>query len=195
MSTTICRAWAARSILLLFFAVLTAAVARAQISDKVANVTAGTFHPGQPLTIEADLLVGSVVDRMSVAYRSFGARDYKQVEMTITGSHASVSIPAASLIPPSLEYYLLLYIRAKDTTETYPVEDAALNPLRVALEAPPAVSSNTIVILSPDRDELVTPDDLLISFSLVHADSTVNRANIKIFVDNEIGRASCRERV
>ncbi len=156
---------------------------RAQISDKISKVSTGSYIPGQPLTITAELSSASLLERIEVAYRQFGQRDYRRSEMAIAGSTASASIPAADLAPPFLEYYLILTLKNGVASETFPLENAADHPLRADLQAPETGANPWITVLSPEPGERVDQGDMLISFALASSDTVIDRRSIKVFLD------------
>jgi hypothetical protein len=156
---------------------------RAQISDKISSVTAGSYLPGRPLTITAELSGASLIERIEVAYRQFGQRDYRRAEMAIIGSTATASVPASELAPPFLEYYLILTLKNSAATETYPIENAADHPLRADLQAPETGANPWITVLTPEPGERVDRGDVLISFALSSSDTAIDRRSIKVFLD------------
>ncbi len=164
---------------LFFFVSLTTA----QTSDKITSVTTGNPHEGEPVSIRADLSTSAGVDHLEIAYRLFGQQQFKHQEMVLTGTTASIDIPASEVSPPVLEYYLLIFTQGNATPETYPVENPEAHPLQVSI-----LSANSgqeqIVILSPDANEPTTPEDFFISFSLANADSSVDKSVTKVYVDN-----------
>lgn len=157
--------------------------APAQVSDRVASVSAGTAQTGQPLTIHATLLQPQLVARVELAYRRFGETTFGRIEMTVTGNDAAATIPGTAVSPPFVEYYLLLSLHTPGPEETYPVENAAQQPLRAAVSEP--AEAQRLVILSPEPGERVRAADLLISFSLINFDSTLDPSRTVVIVDAE----------
>ncbi len=153
-----------------------------QISDIVSRVNVSQFKPGEPLSIQAELINPASIERIELAYRSFGQSTFKQSEMSITGNAASLLVPFAELTPPFLEYYLLIQKRGGAAVETYPAENAQAHPLKVDLQVP-TEPNESVIVLSPEQNERISPEDLYISFSLLRADSTVDRSNIKTSLD------------
>ena len=158
------------------------ALAVAQVSDKVVRVGAGAPAPGKPLVITAELSSTVSVERIEVAYRQFGERDYRRSEMALAGNTGTATIPAAELVPPFLEYYLILTLRTSAVPETYPLENAPEHPLRVDLQGA-ETTTPPITILSPDRDERLNPEDVLISFSLSPRDTGIDDRATRVFLD------------
>jgi hypothetical protein len=156
--------------------------ASAQVSDKIANINAGTYREGEPLNIQVELSKSIVLDRIVLAYRSFGQRDFKQVEMSLVSNTASATIPSEELTPPFLEYYCILYAQGSPTPETYPLENAMERPFKINLQSA-ETDNKEIIILSPERGERLNPEEFFISVSLVDADTSVDRMATKIYVD------------
>ncbi len=156
-------------------------ILHSQISDKLSTVTPGLYRAGEPLTIQVEIVKSASVERIEIAYRPFGQRDFKHSEMSITNNTASVVIPSTDLAPPFLEYYLILYTKDTRTSETYPMENAELNPLKVSLVE--TEHHHAITILTPDPNERIKQGDILISFSLLQPDTTIDRQKIRILLD------------
>ena len=164
-----------------------------QISDIVSRVNVGVPHPGEPLRIEAELINAAVIERVEIAYRSFGQSTFRLSEMSLVGNTATVVIPAADLAPPFLEYYIILHKRDGAATETFPVLTPAEHPLKVDLQAPGEGGESSIIILSPEQNDNIAPEDLYVSYSLLRADSTVDPANIKTYIDgNDVSQNAVR---
>jgi hypothetical protein len=158
------------------------AFATAQISDKVLKVNIGTVQSDKPLSIQVELMKLVTLDRVEIAYRPFGLQDFKRSEMSIANDIASIAIPSAELIPPYLEYYIILYVKGKIEPETYPMENAAQHPLRVTLLGADEAEKQ-IIVLSPESNERLAPEDVFISFSLLRSDSSVSRAATRLYLD------------
>ena len=164
-----------------------------QISDIVSKINIGSPHPGEPLRIEAELINAAVIDRVEIAYRSFGQTTFKMSEMSLVGNSASLTIPAADLAPPFLEYYMTLHKRNGEPSETYPMLNPAEHPLKIDLQNSGEVKESSIIILSPEQNDRITPEDLYISYSLLRADSTINPSAIKTYIDgNDVSGSSVR---
>jgi hypothetical protein len=172
-----------RAFLCILLVVLFSLSAAAQISDKVVRVETAPYQAGAPLGIRVELLNASLIDRIDVAYRSFGETDYKHLEMQMQGNSAQTVIPAKDLTPPFLEYYLALYLH-NGATETYPVENPTEHPLKIDLQSSISAQDDAIIILSPEPNETFrSREDALISFSLIHADSSIDKSTVKIYID------------
>jgi hypothetical protein len=160
-----------------------AALALSQFTDKIAKISSGHARQGEPLTIQVDLQQSIVLDGIEIAYRQFGERDFRHSEMSLVGTTATFTLPADAVLPPFVEYYLLLTVRGSTSPETYPFENPEQQPMKILVEnLAPDVPH--VVILSPDQNEKVMQADLLISFSLAQFDSSVKKGEAKIFLDD-----------
>lgn len=167
---------------------LAAAPAFAQRESHVVAVSPEETVSETPVRVRVDLGAGSEVDRVLFVYRPGLSSDVRRLEMDLVGNTAFAVIPAADVQPPFLEYQLVLTLRTGEV-ETYPLS-AAPNPL----EAPPTDTrrimvrpvpkdDGQILFLSPEPMSRVSPDDLLISVSLLRADSTAQPEATRIFLD------------
>jgi hypothetical protein len=177
----------------LLVAVLTATIiasraALPQIPTKVASVTPSSASQKTPLTIHVALQQGETIEKVFLAYRAFGSGDYDRLEMDLVGNTASATIPAQEVLPPFVEYYLVLLNR-NGLLESYPLSEG-LDPF----EIPPgktlqirvsgeAEADAQIVFLSPDPWARIAADDLLISVSLLRADTVVVKRATQILLD------------
>jgi len=159
------------------------AAADAQVSDKIGKITTGTAEPGKALTIQIELLQATTLDHLELAYRQFGVREFTRTEMSLTGNVASAALPGEAIVPPFVEYYILLYYSGREVPETYPVENPEQSPLQISVQ-PGAFGKSQILILSPDPGERVTMENLLVSFSLAQFDSVAAITEIRVAVDN-----------
>jgi hypothetical protein len=161
---------------------LFSAYAAAQVSDKIAKVTAPPVPQGLPVAIAADLINPSIIQRIEVAYRPFGEQNYKRMEMSVIGNVATATIPATETMPPFLEYYLLIYTQNGQSSETYPLENAEGHPLRIDIQEA-LLASRYVTVLSPDEHESVRKEDLFISFT-IGKDTVLDSSATQIFIDD-----------
>jgi len=151
--------------------------------DRVSGVTAKPAHPGEALIVQAQLVDAAVMERVELAYRSFGQRDYRKMEMMVVDNTASATIPAPDVVAPFVEYYVIIYVRNSTEVETYPPVNPETQPLKTeVIEGNPA--NNFITIISPDENEQLESDDVLISFTVL-TDSTVDSAATRLRVDGK----------
>jgi hypothetical protein len=161
-----------------------ASLCRGQVSDKISRVIAEPPRPGAPLVIQADLFTVASIDHLQLAYRPFGQAEYRRLEMVMTGNSATVSVPATDLTSAVLEYYFIIVNRDSIPPETYPMENPVDHPFRLNLSMPAEQTDNDpVIILSPDPSERISGDDIVISFSLLRADTSVDRKATRVLVD------------
>lgn len=163
--------------LFLFLSVLSA-----QVSERITAFRTDTFRPGMPLTATVELSNTVGIDHIEFAYRQFGKQVYSRREMILSGTTATLTIPATDLAPPFLEYFIQFFGAGGTIVETYPVSDPENHPNQIQLEES-ASSRREIIILSPEENEKVRAEEVVISFSLLHADSSVDPQSTRIFID------------
>ena len=168
--------------------IVAAIPAQAQITTKVASVVASSAGPRMPLTLKVDLQQGETIERVFLVYRPFGSSDYNRIEMDIVGNTASAAIPAEDVVPPFVEYYLVLVGR-DGKLESYPLSETAdpfETPPGKTLQITVSGESNAdkqVMFLSPEPDSRVSAEDLLISISLLRADSIVVKRATQLLLD------------
>lgn len=186
------RTWIVRHLVLSLFAVLVICTVVtpgwSQISTKVASVSPTSAAPKVPLTVSVALQQGETIEKVFLIYRPFGSSDYNRVEMDIIGNTAGATIPAEDVLPPFVEYYIVLLNR-EGKLESYPLSET-----QEPFETPPAktlqitVSGESgadaqIMFLSPEPGSRLSPDDFLISISLLRADSIVVKRATQLLLD------------
>ncbi len=164
---------------ILLACLVASAASTAQISERISQVNVGTARAGSPLAIHAQLLQPELLARVELSYRQFGETNFHRLEMAVTGNDAAVTIPVVAA--PILEYYFVLTFRAPVPPETYPLENPEQQPLKVSIET--AMSPERLILLSPEAGESLRSPDVLISFSLINFDSTLDRSKISVTVD------------
>jgi hypothetical protein len=169
---------------------LLACSAIAQVSTRVSSVSPEEATAGNPLTLTVELQQVGEIDRILLLFRMFGEGQYRRIEMDITGNRAVATIPGSTVIPPFIECYVVLHDRS-GTFEAYPFSDSP-DPL----ENPPQNTKKIqvreqssgdaqAVFLSPDPMSVLAPDELLVSVSLLRADSLVDRTATQLLIDGK----------
>jgi len=174
--------------LLVFTLFVTGIAGRAQISDRISGLTPDEAIANAPITIQANLRQGGAIERVYLLYRIFGESRFTPVQMDLSGNTASATLPSRTTIPPFLEYYLVLVDRS-GKSETYPLGETP-DPLSVppahTLQLPVRTYDETdeqVTFLSPDRGTVLEKDEVLVSISLLRADSTVVKRATQLFLD------------
>ena len=162
--------------------------AYAQLSSFVVASTPAETPAGAPAAISVDLRQGHSITGMYLLYRPFGSAEYRRAEMDLRGSTAQCTLPAERLTPPFLEYYFVL-VDGKGKRESSP-PNATGDPFT----SPPAQpfrltvrdrQDAQVLFLSPEQGATLDPDDVLISLSLLRADSTVFPRATQIRLDDQ----------
>lgn len=168
-------------LILIFFVLITNGYA--QISNYISNVKVENPIEGESLKLSADLYNIENIYSIEIIYRTFGKSEYKNIEMIITNTQAKVTIPAEEILPPFIEYYLLIQLR-NGSKQTYPIGiDQGASPIQISVSSKSEIS-NQVIILSPDENEIMTLDDFLISISFVNASDNIDITNTKIFFND-----------
>lgn len=157
----------------------------AQVSTRVGSISPTDVVAGQPVTVTATLTRTEGLNRAVLVYRPFGESEYRQVEMDLRGSTARAIIPASTGVPPSLEYYIVF--ESGTVFETYPLSESTnpytTPPERTGRITVHPVEETGILFLSPDTELPLPPEDVVISFSLLRVDSTINKKATSVTLD------------
>jgi hypothetical protein len=162
--------------------------AHAQVSTRVSSIEPTETIWNTPLKIRAELLQGETIEHVYFLYRPFGVNEWTKLEMDIVGNAATTNIPAKDVLPPFIEYYLVLANRA-GMLETHPLSES-----KDPFSTPPGktlqimvrtqdLTDQQIVFLSPEPTSSVSAEDLLISVSLLRADTVIDRRATQLFLD------------
>ncbi|MEW6701965.1 MAG: hypothetical protein AB1298_04530, partial [Bacteroidota bacterium] len=171
-------------LLSLFLLIIVCTEGYGQISNIVSSVKIGDAKEKFPLPISAELFSSENISEISIAYKSFGQSEFKKAEMLIAGNTASVTIRAEAILPPYLEFYLIIYMK-DGSSQTYPMGIAeGVTPLQVAVSAF-SQKDKEIIILSPAAGEMLSEDEILISVSFIKAPDNVDINKTKIYLRDE----------
>lgn len=161
----------------------------AQLSSLVASIGPAEAVSEAPLTISVDLSQGETVERVYFVYRRFGEGSWNRREMDLRGNTAFTILPPSVVQPPYLEYYLV-FVKRSGNLESHPLSEST-DPL----ERPPSRTLQMpvirreddlqIVFLSPEMNATYEPDDVVVSVSLLRADSMVVRRATQILLDGK----------
>jgi len=162
--------------------------APAQLSTRVSSVTPTETAAGVPVTVQVELFAAETVEAMYFLYRPFGRSEWTKLDMDIIGNIATVRLPIRDVISPSIEYYVVLMDRL-GSLETYPLSETD-DPLstppqrtaQIAIRAEEELDEQ-VIFLTPEPSASVSPEDVLISVSLLRADSLVERRSTRMLLD------------
>lgn len=157
---------------------------KAQASDYVSAVRIGDAKEKMPVSVSATLISPENISSVSLFFKKFGENEYRNVEMLIAGNTASATIDGEFVIPPYLDYYLLIVLK-NGTTQSYPlgIEQGHI-PLQIAISGV-SVKDKEIIILSPSDGEILSQDNMLISISFFKAPDNIDIKRTKVYLNNE----------
>jgi hypothetical protein len=157
------------------------ALIQAQVSSVIVRVNMPMVSQNQPLPISVEMTPAGNVERVLVRYRSFGETEYRQQEMLLARTTATLTIPAEYVLPPYIEYYIRVEMTGGQV-ETYPIENPDMAPLKATIR-PMDPKSLEVRILSPEQGETTSSEDLVIAVSLFYASDAVNRKATKLYLN------------
>ena len=173
-------------VLLALLVLLPAGGALAQLSSAVTDVSPAEAVTHTTVAITATLREGNGATSVLLLYRPFGTREFRKAEMDLRGSTATSLLPPDAVAPPFVEYYLILS-DAAGRRESYPRgtggDPLAVPPPQLLRIAVKDEAEQQVLFLSPDPDAILNPDDVLISISLLRADTAVARRATQIKLD------------
>lgn len=160
----------------------------AQLPGRIMSVAPTEGGNAAPLQVTVQLRQAEALEHVYFLYRSFGENTYTRMEMDVAGPTARVTVPARAMVPPFLEYYIVA-VAHNGTFDTYPFSDNP-SPLtrapektgRILIRTEEEVDSQ-VIFLSPEPSAVLLPEDVLISVSLLRADSIVVRRATRILLD------------
>lgn len=157
---------------------------KAQASDYVSAVRIGDAKEKTPVTVSATLISPESISSINLFFKKFGENEYRNVEMLIAGNTASATIDGEYVIPPYLDYYLLIALK-NGSTQSYPLGiEQGLIPLQIAVSGV-SDKDKEIIILSPSDGEILSQDNLLISISFFKAPDNIDIKRTKVYLNNE----------
>jgi hypothetical protein len=159
-----------------------------QVLPRIASIEPEEAYVGQALTITVHFLSGQTYARVDLAYRAYGESQFQVVEMDLTGTGARATIPTRFVLAPFLEYYLVL-TEQNGNVETHPyseVRDPLTTPPPRTLNIPVRSAEQEeyqILFLSPDPSDVLDAADVVVSVSLLRADTAVAAGATEIALD------------
>ncbi len=158
--------------------------AAAQFGEQVLGVSVGEYSPGSPLPVSIDFTNLNGIRGVNLAYRLFGQGTWTIREMQVVGNTALYMVPAGELRPTILEYWFRFVRSDGGPDTTYPAPDPETQPLTTDIGAG-VPEAGGFTILSPEPGEHLNRDDLLISFSVEPADTTIDHPRTRVLVDGD----------
>lgn len=151
----------------------------------VINLTAAApATENSPVEVKADVKSLTSISQALLFYRDNLSTDFQQTEMSFDESSMALkgTVPAGYVVSPYIEVYVRLIMR-DGSSETYPSISPTENPVRISVSA--AESQRDIIIISPERNQRVTIDNLLIAASMLYAPVAVDKKKTKVYFDGK----------
>ncbi len=135
-----------------------------------------------PVNIKADVKDFSNISQALLFYRNDETSDFQQVEMSFDESTMAFNgtVPGSYVVGNYIEVYVRITMR-DGTAETYPEENPTDNPVRFAVNL--SESQQDILVISPERNQRLTVDDLMIAASMLYAPDFVDRKKTEMYFD------------
>ncbi len=169
-------------ILLLSLPLATSRSSYAQ-QGQILNVVAVTSSvENSPLTVKANLKSLANITQSFLFFRNDLSSDFQQIEMSLDETNMTLNgtVPAGYVVSPYVEVYVRILFR-DGTSETYPQENPVENPVRFTVN--PSESQSEILIISPEKNQKLNLDDLMISASMLYAPESVDRKKTRLYID------------
>jgi hypothetical protein len=165
------------------FLIFTFSTAYSQMSSYISSVKALDVQENEEAEITLNFFQTQGLNKVLLAYRTFGESEYKEMEVMVSGTNGKVNISAENVTPPFIEYYFVLQ-KNTGQSETYPLgfpyESSPLQ-LRVNSASP---KDKEVILMSPERNSQIAASDFFVSISLLRASDEIDKAATKIFIDN-----------
>jgi len=172
-----------RAFFIIVISVSASLYSSAQPSDYFLSVHHQEATEETSLEIRVDLIRAGGIQEIFLMYRQFGSSEYTPIEMTVAGNSATAVIPEENVSPPHIEYYIKL-ISNDGSEHTYPVTDPEYHP-----EMAPVTSvtrlRDEIIILSPQENETVEFQDLVVSVSLFELPDKYTKDETQVFISDK----------
>lgn len=149
----------------------------------IINVTATSeATENKPVSVKADVKSLAGISEAILFYRNDLSTDFQQTDMSFDEASMTLrgTVPAGYVVSPYIEVYVRLIMR-DGTSQTYPSESPTENPVRITVNT--AEAQRDILIISPERNQRLTADNLLIAASMLYAPASVDKKKTKVYFD------------
>jgi len=122
---------------------------------------------------------------MHLFYRPFGESEYKMIPMERDGMLYSISLNTHDFTTGMIEYYFG-YEGALGAVGTLPSQSPELQPFQMRVAPSRAVvqqSQLEIIILSPQPEEAISNDELIIAASIIGIEADFDFSNTTLLID------------
>ncbi|MCI0706434.1 MAG: hypothetical protein L0Y80_02985 [Ignavibacteriae bacterium] len=154
----------------------------AQVTPLISKVNTPQANENRALAVGVEFSQSTGVASVVLHYRAFGETDFQQMDMLIAGRTATATIPAETVLPPYIEYYIEAQMN-DGKVETYPLQNPMAVPQRIPVKARNP-KDDEIRFLSPEAGETVDIDELVVAISFFYSGEAVKPEATKIFLDN-----------
>jgi len=183
--------------------------AKAQSLSGIIHFPVKTATEGEAIRVEARLEDPNLqVQYFRLYYRQKGQPNFQHEDMTEQASSFFAEIPAGEVKSPGVEYFIMAVLNNQTlitnppSNPYYAPHEIIVNPassssgqLRPSTEEKPnqvtspvvagANEVGDIVILSPEPNETVASDEVVIAASLLGGSKRINLRSVKIYLDNQ----------
>lgn len=163
-------------VLLLFSSLSASAQATA---DRQLKVAFGDAVEGKPLEIRISSPVGAQVDRAVIRYKNFGISEYRFIEAQPQGNDFVGTIPANYVTAPSIDFYVVAVLR-DNTQITFPFLTPIQTPANITVR--PLPEDPNLVVISPSKDEVLRPEDVVIAFSYYTLSDKISKEKSQLII-------------
>ncbi|MEK7818313.1 MAG: hypothetical protein AAB255_00805 [Bacteroidota bacterium] len=157
-------------------------ISNAQLNKIIKNISSLSAKENNSLQISVNLQRRVNINSSFLFYRQFGESRFKKIELTLSQDSIFAIIPGKEVIPPFIEVYATVILN-NGQTESYPFNNPETTPFKIQVN-PKNDFDNSIVFLSPEKDEKVSAEDLFISFSSVYTPQSINKKRTEVFINN-----------
>jgi hypothetical protein len=134
------------------------------------------------LSIKANVKSLSGITESILFYRNDLSSDFQQTDMSLDQTTMTLNgtVPAGYVVSPYVEVYVRIEMR-DGTSETYPSDNPTENPVRLTVNQ--AESQREVLVISPERNQKMSINDLMIAASMLYAPDIVDRGKTQMFFD------------
>lgn len=151
-------------------------------ADRQLKVTYGDAVEGRPLEIRVSSPMGAQIDRAVIRYKNFGISEYRFIEAQPQGNDFVGVIPDKYVFAPSIEFYVVAVLR-DNTQVTFPFLTPIQTPANITVR--PLPEDPNLVVISPSKQEVLRPEDIVISFSYYTLSDKISKEQSQLFVDGK----------
>ncbi len=134
------------------------------------------------LDLQLVSLNGTNVQEVWVNYRAAGDARYQRTRLYRQGNHYLTTLNLASLDASVVEYFFDIHLM-NGSRMTYPEQAPMANILRVTVPQGETITPDNIIIISPEPNEDIYTDELVVTVSFPTLAAHVDKNRIKLYLD------------